>query len=67
MTAPLDVASEKKMYRYFIKGFIINGMSPMVLIFWIGAISIASLDFGYTKGFEFFIFFTVVLGHSTCN
>jgi len=62
MTAPLDVASEKKMYRYFIKGFIINGMSPMVLIFWIGAISIASLDFGYTRGFEFFIFFSTVLG-----
>jgi threonine/homoserine/homoserine lactone efflux protein len=61
MNAPLDVATEKKMYRYFIKGFIINGMSPSVLIFWIGAISIASLDFGYTKGFEFFIFFSVVL------
>jgi len=62
MTAPLDVASEKKMYRYFVKGFIINGMSPMVLIFWIGAISIASLDFGYEKGFDFFIFFSTVLG-----
>ncbi len=62
MTAPLDVSSEKKTYRYFIKGFIINGMSPMVLIFWIGAISIASLDFGYTQGFEFIIFFSTVLG-----
>jgi threonine/homoserine/homoserine lactone efflux protein len=62
MTAPLDVASEKKMYRYFVKGFIINGMSPMVLVFWIGAISIASLDFGYAKGLEFFIFFSTVLG-----
>ncbi len=61
MTAPLDIASGKKMYRYFIKGFIINGMSPMVLIFWIGAISIASLDFGYTRGFDFFIFFSTVL------
>lgn len=61
MTATIDVATEKKMYRYFIKGFIINGMSPMVLIFWIGAISIASLDFGYKKGFEFFIFFSTVL------
>jgi len=58
----LDVANEKKMYRYFIKGFIINGLSPMVLIFWIGTISIASIDFGYSKGFEFFLFFGVVLG-----
>jgi threonine/homoserine/homoserine lactone efflux protein len=62
MTTSIHVTSEKKMYRYFIKGFIINGMSPMVLIFWIGAISIASLDFGYSKGFEFFVFFTAVLG-----
>ena len=53
---------KKKMYRYFIKGFIINAMSPMVLIFWIGAISIASLDFGYAKGLEFFVFFSAVLG-----
>jgi threonine/homoserine/homoserine lactone efflux protein len=57
----LDVANEKKAYRYFIKGFIINGLSPMVLIFWIGTISVASIDFGYSKGVEFFIFFSVVL------
>jgi len=57
----LDIANEKKLYRYFLKGFIINGLSPMVLIFWIGTISVASIDFGYSKGFEFFIFFSVVL------
>lgn len=57
----LDITNEKKLYRYFIKGFIINGLSPMVLIFWIGTISVASIDFGYSKGFEFFIFFSVVL------
>jgi threonine/homoserine/homoserine lactone efflux protein len=57
----LDITNEKKLYRYFIKGFIINGLSPMVLIFWIGTISIASIDFGYSKGFEFLIFFSVVL------
>lgn len=58
----LDIVNEKKLYRYFIKGFIINGISPMVLIFWIGTISVASIDFGYSKGFEFFTFFSVVLG-----
>lgn len=51
----------RKMYRYFAKGFIINGLSPMVLIFWIGTISVASLDFGYSRGYEFFIFFSIVL------
>ena len=54
-------SGERKKYRYIIKGLIINGLSPMVLIFWIGTISVASLDFGYTKGVEFFFFFAAVL------
>jgi threonine/homoserine/homoserine lactone efflux protein len=33
----------------------------MVLIFWIGTISVASMDFGYSLGYEFFIFFGMVL------
>lgn len=57
----LEIEASKKMYRYFAKGFVINGLSPMVLIFWIGTISVASLDFGYSRGYEFFIFFCVVL------
>lgn len=51
----------KSKLRYFVKGFLINGISPMVLIFWVGTISVASLDFGYTRGVEFLIFFIVVL------
>jgi threonine/homoserine/homoserine lactone efflux protein len=61
-TASIDIAAEKGTLRYFIKGFIINGFSPMVLIFWIGAISVASIDFGYQRGFDFFVFFSAVLG-----
>ncbi len=57
----LDAANERSGYRYFIKGFVINALSPMVPVFWIGAISVASLDFGYTQGFEFLFFFCVVL------
>lgn len=61
LQAATQVVAEKKMYRYIVKGFVINGLSPMVLIFWIGSISVASLDFGYTRGFEFFLFFCAVL------
>lgn len=61
LSPSLNVARERKAYRYFAKGFILNGFSPMVLIFWIGAIGVASIDFGYSKGFEFFLFFSVVL------
>jgi len=53
---------ERGKLKFFIKGFIINGISPMVILFWLGAISVASVDFGYTRGAEFFIFFAAVLG-----
>jgi len=54
-------AEEKKPLKYILKGFIINGITPMVFIFWIGTISIATIDFGYSTGFEFFIFFIALL------
>ena len=57
----VPASSERKTYRYIMKGFIINGLSPMVLIFWIGTISVASLNFGYSKGLEFLVFFAAVL------
>ncbi len=52
---------KKPFYRYFLKGFIINGLSPSVLIFWVGTISLASIDFGYSKGSQYFIFFASLL------
>ncbi len=39
---------EKSPLRLLAKGFIINGFNPMVLIFWIGTISIATSELGYT-------------------
>ena len=48
-------------FRYIIKGFIINGFSPTVLFFWVGTISLVSLDFGYKEGPDFYIFFGSVL------
>jgi threonine/homoserine/homoserine lactone efflux protein len=34
--------------RLVAKGFIINGLTPMVLLFWIGTISFATSEFGYS-------------------
>lgn len=52
---------ERGVFRYVLKGFVINGLSPMVVVFWIGVISIASLDYGYTRGVNFIIFFVSLL------
>lgn len=35
-------------WRLVGKGFIINGLSPMVLIFWLGTVGIATTKFGYS-------------------
>ncbi len=35
-------------WRLVGKGFVINGLSPMVLIFWLGTVGIATTKFGYT-------------------
>jgi threonine/homoserine/homoserine lactone efflux protein len=52
------------------KGFIINGLSPMVLIFWLGTVGVATTKLGYStpeKAIPFFasivstVFFTDVL------
>lgn len=59
--ATVKAAMEKKFYRYFFKGFFINAFSPMVPLFWIGTISLATIDFGYTQHSEFMLFFGSML------
>jgi threonine/homoserine/homoserine lactone efflux protein len=54
-------AAGKGFFRYIIKGFLINALSPMVPVFWIGTIGIATLDFGYNEPVEFLIFFGCML------
>lgn len=34
-------------WRLIGKGFVINGLSPMVLIFWLGTVGVATTKFGY--------------------
>lgn len=53
-------------WRLVGKGFVINGLSPMVLIFWLGTVGIATTKFGYTtpqKAVPYFaaIVFTVLV------
>jgi threonine/homoserine/homoserine lactone efflux protein len=40
---------EKSPVKLMAKGFIINGFNPMVLLFWIGTISFATGELGYTE------------------
>jgi len=61
MESKVLVSGGRSAFRYVVKGFVINGLSPMVPIFWIGAISIATLDLGYAGGFNLVIFLISLL------
>ena len=52
---------EKSKWRYFLKGFVINAFSPMVPLFWIGTLTIVTIDFGYNDNSEIIIFYAAVL------
>lgn len=53
--------SYKSPFRLMLKGFIINGMSPMVLFFWIAMVSVATTQYGYTTTNEAGIYFTSIV------
>lgn len=58
----LEHVEERSPLRLLSKGFIMNGLSPMVLIFWIGTVGIATTDFGYsTPGTAIVFFGSIVL------
>jgi len=52
--------NSKNFFKQIIKGFLINGINPFALIFWIGAMSLATVEYGYS-GSKLRIFFMVVL------
>ncbi|HMP98224.1 MAG TPA: LysE family transporter [Cyclobacteriaceae bacterium] len=56
----VNVPVNKNYLRYVLKGFVINGLSPFVLIFWIGAVGLASTEFVYNNN-ELIFFFSIVV------
>ena len=47
--------------RLIAKGFIINGLSPMVLFFWVATVGVATTQFGYTKPREIIVYFSSIV------
>ncbi|HEY9009282.1 LysE family translocator [Ohtaekwangia sp.] len=47
--------------RLAAKGFIINGLSPMVLFFWIATVGVATTQLGYNTNQEAAIFFATIV------
>ncbi len=48
-------------FKEVMKGFLVNGINPFVLIFWIGVVSMATVDYGYNKQEAILFFGTIVV------
>jgi threonine/homoserine/homoserine lactone efflux protein len=49
-------------FRLMSKGFIINGLSPMVLFFWLATVGVATTRLGYSSSREIAVFFASIVG-----
>jgi threonine/homoserine/homoserine lactone efflux protein len=57
-----QMQQSRSVYRLMLKGFIINGLSPMVLIFWLGTVGVATTKFGYTTPARAIPYFASIVG-----
>lgn len=57
---PMKVEA-KSPYKLIVKGFIINGLTPMVLIFWIGTVGVATTKLGYVTPSDAIPFFAAIV------
>jgi threonine/homoserine/homoserine lactone efflux protein len=51
----------KSPYKLIVKGFFINGLTPMVLIFWLGTVGVATTKLGYSTPGEAIPFFAAIV------
>ena len=56
-----EQAKPRNPFRYVAKGFIINGLSPMVFLFWVGTVSFATTELGYATYSQAIIYFTSIV------
>ncbi|MGK7388921.1 MAG: LysE family translocator [Candidatus Cyclobacteriaceae bacterium M2_1C_046] len=52
---------QKGFKRHIIKGFMVNGLNPMVLFFWIGAISLATIEYELKGSYILIFFISIIL------
>lgn len=51
----------KNPLRFVAKGFLINGLSPMVFLFWIGTVSFATTELGYSSAAQAILYFSSIV------
>lgn len=54
--------AQRKPLKLIAKGFFINGLSPMVLFFWIATVGVATTQLGYNSSRDALMFFASIVG-----
>lgn len=55
-----EMNSDISFLKYLIKGFILNGFNPFIVVFWVGIVGIVAVNYDYT-GYDQIYFFCGVL------
>lgn len=55
-----EVINEISYLKYVLKGFVLNGFNPFIVVFWVGIVSIVAVNYDYT-GMDQKYFFSGVL------
>jgi len=56
-----EQTTQRSPLRYVAKGFIINGLSPMVFLFWVGTVSFATGELGYDSDLKVVLYFGAII------
>lgn len=53
--------NKRRMAKQFIKGFLLNGINPFVLLYWLGVMTLVNVNYAYNKT-EVIVFFCGIIG-----
>lgn len=61
LSYPQKTSLQRTLLKSFTRGFLLNGINPFVVIFWISVASASSVKFGYTGADSFNFYFSALL------
>lgn len=52
--------NKRGMLKQFLKGFVLNGINPFVLLYWLGVMSLVTVNYNYSKPQVMTFFFAII-------
>jgi len=51
----------KGAFKQFVKGFVLNGINPFVLLYWLGVMTLVTVNYQYSRS-QIIVFFCAIIG-----